>query len=98
MFGLVCMNRIKKDFDGAMEREGYVRAKVMCEKWGITTSQFNKAFQKGYTCDSFIVNNVRYVSIYADPPAMVKPKEENAATKETEPEAFTITVPDFVEG
>lgn len=96
MFGLVCMNRIKKDFDGAMEREGYVRAKVMCEKWGITTSQFNKAFQKGYTCDSFIVNNVRYVSIYADAPNIaVKVKEEETEVKE--PETFDITVPDLVE-
>lgn len=96
MFGLVCMNRIKRDFDGAMEREGYVRAKVMCEKWGITTSQFNKAFQKGYTCDSFIVNNVRYVSIYADAPNIaVKVKEEETEVKE--PETFDITVPDLVE-
>ena len=96
MFGLVCMNRIKRDFDGAMEHEGYVRAKVMCEKWGITTSQFNKAFQKGYTCDSFIVNNVRYVSVYADAPNIaVKVKEEETEVKE--PETFDITVPDLVE-
>lgn len=93
MFGFVRMSRIKKDFDAAMEREGYVRAKVLCEKWGITTAQFNKAFQKGYTCDNFIVNNVRYVSVYADPPTNITIKP----AAETEPETFTITVPDFIE-
>jgi hypothetical protein len=60
-----------------MERQGYVRAKVMCEKWGITTDKLAKLMKKGFTCDSFIVNGVRYISRDAKGPE---------ATVEAEPE------------
>lgn len=68
MFNLISMNSIKTDFDGAMERQGYVRAKVMCEKWGITTDKLAKLMKKGFECDSFIVNGVRYISRAAKGP------------------------------
>lgn len=68
MFNLISMNAIKNDFDGAMERQGYVRAKVMCEKWGITTEKLAKLMKKGFTCDNFIVNGVRYISRAAKGP------------------------------
>ena len=77
MFGLISMKKIRTDFDGAMNKQGYVRAKVMCERWEITTNQLSKAFQKGYTCDNFIVNGVRYISIYADPPIVGAPKKKD---------------------
>ena len=68
MFNLISMNAIRNDFDGAMERQGYVRAKVMCDKWGITPNQLSKLIKKGFVCDSFIVNGVRYISKDAERP------------------------------
>jgi len=62
MLSLVSMASIRKDFDAAMEKQGYVRAKVMCEKWCITSDQLSRLIKKGFECDTFIVNGVRYIS------------------------------------
>lgn len=68
MFGLISMKMIRTDFDGAMAREGYVRTKVMAQRWGMTVKQVNKAFSNGYSCDNFIVNGVRYIHVDAEKP------------------------------
>lgn len=68
MAKFVSFEAIKKDFDTAMAGMGYVRAKVKCEEWGISLDKLNRLFKKGYTCDSFIVNNVRYISVKAQRP------------------------------
>lgn len=75
MFNLVSMKSIKKDFDAAMEREGYVRAKVLCDAWGISPEKLNRMIRNGeYKCDCFIVNNVRYISVNAVCPEQLMPK------------------------
>jgi len=74
MFNLVSMNAIKADFDSAMEKQGYVRAKVLCDKWGITTDKFNRLIKKGFECDSFVVNGVRYVQKDSVAPSDIWPK------------------------
>lgn len=61
MFNLVSMNAIRTDFDAAMEKQGYLRATVMYKNWGITAKKFAALVKKGYDCDSFIVNGVRYI-------------------------------------
>lgn len=68
MFNFISMNAIRKDFDGAMKKAGYVRAKVICEAWGISSDKFASLLKKGFECDSFIVNGVRYVSVYTQKP------------------------------
>lgn len=68
MFKFVSLDSIRKDFDSALESLGYVRAKVLCDEWGITTAQFNKIIAKGFDCDNFIVNNVRYISVKTKKP------------------------------
>lgn len=70
MFKFVSMKSIREDFDAAMERQGYVRAKIMTDKWGITASQFQKLLKKGFECDTFVVNGVRYISVNAEGPQM----------------------------
>lgn len=70
MFNLVSMKSIREDFDAAMERQGYVRSKIMLDKWGITANQFQKLIKKGFECDSFVVNGVRYISVNAQGPQM----------------------------
>ena len=68
MLNLVSMSSIRKDFDAAMKKQGYVRAKVMCDQWGITNEKLNKLIKNGFVCDNFIVNNVRYISVNAEGP------------------------------
>lgn len=74
MFNLVSMNAIKADFDAAMEKQGYVRAKVLCDQWGITTDKLNRLIKKGFECDSFVVNGVRYVQKDSIAPSDIWPK------------------------
>ena len=71
MLNFVSMNAIRQDFDAAIEKQGYVRAKVMCDKWGITTDKLSKAIKNGYVCDCFMVHNVRYISVNAEKPEEV---------------------------
>lgn len=69
MFNLISLNTIKNgNLDAALEKFGYVRAKIMAEKWGLTTDQLNKKISAGYVCDEFKVNNVRYISVDAKKP------------------------------
>ena len=64
----VSLDSIKKDFDLAMMHAGYVRTKIMADHWGMSADQLNKCFKKGYTCDSFMVHNVRYMSVASEKP------------------------------
>lgn len=58
----VPLDAIKNDFDATMVNAGYVRAKVLCDKWGITTDKLTKLIKnEEYQCDQFIVNGVRYL-------------------------------------
>ena len=69
MFNFISLNTIKNgNLDEALEKLGYVRAKVMAEKWDMTMAQLNKKFASGYVCDEFKINNVRYMSINARKP------------------------------
>ena len=36
----ISLEAIKTDIDAALEKLGYVRAKVMCEKWDILPKQY----------------------------------------------------------
>lgn len=63
MFGFISMKDIRYDFDYAMRKAGYVRAGEKCQEWGITTKRLTYLIQKGYECDNFIVNGVRYVHV-----------------------------------
>lgn len=79
MFNFVSMNAIKANFDAAMKKQGYVRAKVLCDKWGITTDKLSHLIKKGFECDSFVVNGVRYVQKDTISPSDIwsKPVEEH---------------------
>lgn len=74
MFKFVSMKDIRADFDSAMEKQGYVRAKVLCDKWGITTDKLSHFIKKGYECDSFVVNGVRYIQKDSVAPSDIWPK------------------------
>lgn len=63
MLSFVSMASIRKDFDEAMKKQGYVRVKVKLEEWGISADKFQKLLKAGYECDWFIVNGVRYIHI-----------------------------------
>lgn len=52
-------------FDDALKSLGYLRTSEMAEKWGMTVNQLNSKFSKGYTCDCFKVNGIRYISVDA---------------------------------
>lgn len=64
----ISMNSIRTNFDAAMMRAGYVRTKIMCDHWGITQDQLNYCFRKGYVCDCFMVNGVKYMSVASNKP------------------------------
>ena len=64
----ISIDAIKTDFDHALMKAGYVRTKVMAEHWGTTAEKINKCFKNGYTCDCFMVNNVRYMSVTSQKP------------------------------
>lgn len=68
----VSMDSIKKDFDLAMMHAGYVRTKIMADHWGITNEKLHACFRKGYTCDCFVVNGVKYMSVAAEKPEGLK--------------------------
>lgn len=72
MLNLISLETIKKGkLDDALEKLGYVRTKVMAERWGLTNDRVNKYFSAGYTCDNFKINNIRYISVHAPNPAEV---------------------------
>lgn len=53
---------IRNDFDAAMKNAGYVRAKNLCDQWGISTDKLTRLLKTGeYEADQFIVNGVRYL-------------------------------------
>jgi hypothetical protein len=54
--------------DEVLEKLGYVRTKVIAEKWGMSVSVLNKKFASGYTCDRFKINGVWYISVNAEKP------------------------------
>ena len=65
----VSLKSIKEgNLDAALEKFGYVRSKVMAERWGLTQNQLNKKFAAGYTCDEFKINGIRYMSTSAVKP------------------------------
>lgn len=70
MMNFVSMKSIRENFDAAMEKQGYVRSKIMLDKWGITANQFQKLLKKGFECDTFVVNGVRYISVNEEGPEM----------------------------
>ena len=74
----ISLEAIKTDIDAALEKLGYVRAKVMCEKWDILPRQYANFIcsNRDYNEDTFIVNGVRYVSKYAKSPAEFKKERE----------------------
>lgn len=72
ILNLISLETIKKGkLDEALEKLGYVRTKVMAERWGLTNDRINKYFSAGYTCDCFKINNIRYISVNAQNPAEV---------------------------
>lgn len=75
----ISLEAIKTDIDAALEKVGYVRTKVMCEKWDILPKQFSNFISANpdYNEDTFIVNRVRYISKYAKSPAEFKREKAN---------------------
>lgn len=66
----ISLEAIKTDIDAALEKVGYVRTKVMCDKWEIDPNYFRTLLRTiDYKEDMFTVNGVRYISKYAKSPA-----------------------------
>lgn len=73
----ISLEAIKTDIDAALEKVGYVRTKVMCDKWGIDPNYFRAILRTiDYKEDMFTVNGVRYISKYAKSPAEFKKERE----------------------
>ena len=78
MINLISLEAIKNGkLDESLEKLGYVRTKVMADRWDISADKINKYFSAGYTCDSFKLNGVRYISVNALNPKIWQSAKEN---------------------